>query len=61
MTVNETYNAFKEMVDNGCGDYEVFVRKLGESDSTYKKLEFVDIVSEFSSDGKETRVEIVHN
>ena len=61
MTVDETYNALKEMKDSGYGDYEVFVRKFGESDSTYKKLEFVNIVAEFSSSGKETRVEIVHN
>ena len=58
----EVYEKLKELLENGYGREEVFVRKLGESsDTTISKIKFIDLISSFSSDGKEERVEIVHN
>ena len=53
MTIGEHYNAFKEAVDNGCGNLEVYARKL-------LPIDFINIVSEWSSGNKKEYAEIIY-
>ena len=61
MTLDELYKPIKDAKDNGLGDLNVFVKEFGKpSEQTMNPVEFVNIVSSYSSGEKESFIEIVY-
>lgn len=60
MTIEELYKALKDAVDNGYGEYPVFVRKSGVPEPETKELEFFGLVlKDYGGPGKTANGEIV--
>lgn len=61
MTLDELYKPIKDAMDSGLGDLNVFVKEFGKSsEQTINPVEFVNIVSSYSSGERESFIEVVY-
>jgi len=52
MTIEVLKKFLEEAVNNGLGDYPIYVRCHGDKDENRKEIDFAQIVSFSSNDGK---------